>query len=74
MFKRIFPVVLLFSTLILVLAACAPAGAPGSVTPASPATLAPTSAPAIREAQIDRIDLQLSKSMPIQINVIAHRH
>ena len=74
MLHKTFPVVLLISMLVLALAACAPALVSGSVTPASPATLAPTSAPAIREAQIDSVDVQLSKSMPLQANVVAHGH
>ena len=74
MLKRIFTVVLLSSAFVLALAACAPTLALGSVTPASLSTPALTSAPAIREAQINRIDVQLPESTPVQINVIAYGH
>ncbi len=56
----------------LLMTACQSGGAPVPVTTTSPVTPIPTSAPAIREAQVDSIDVQILESFPVQINVVAH--
>ena len=71
MLKKLLLIISLLCLAVLLMTACQPGSAPIPTATANPATSVPTSTPAIREAQVDNIDVQILESFPVQINVIA---
>ena len=73
MLKKSLPSVLLLGALVLALAACVPVTRVASFTDPTPLPQTPQAQTAVREAQVQSVEVQILKSDPVQINAVAER-
>jgi len=71
MLKKLLPSLSLLGLLILVMTACVPVTRVASFTDPTPAPQTAQPQTAVREAQVESVDIEILKSDPVQINAVA---